>query len=404
MKALLLTASILVYLITNLNAQIPNYVPSNGIIGWWPFSGNANDESGNNNNGIVSGATLSSDRFGSPLSAYSFDGFNDDIKVNRTSMSSFSISIWYYLDINTHYSPIVDAYNANWEILIEYLNTTFVKWVTSPTVYNELFVGDTNSLGQWHHMVCTYSNNQVKMYKNGILKKTFNTVTFPMTNGNFYFGRSTSGTSQYLDGKLDDIGIWNRPLTPEEVNILYSGCQLSVVSQPQNAINYAGLSTYFSTSSSVANSSYQWQTKLNNIFVDISNGGQFQGAQDDTLYIYFLSLLNDGQEFRCIISSGNCRDTSNIAILNVKEGSGIEGLKKEFTYNLYPNPASGLLNFSSTYFDQKRNLELYNSLGEKVITEEWATSSQQIDIKPLPSGVYFFKISGDSSMTKIIKM
>ena len=34
-------------------SQIPNYVPSNGLVGWWPFTGNANDLSGNNNNGIV---------------------------------------------------------------------------------------------------------------------------------------------------------------------------------------------------------------------------------------------------------------------------------------------------------------------------------------------------------------
>jgi hypothetical protein len=32
-------------------AQIPNYVPQNGLVGWWPFNGNANDESGNGNNG-----------------------------------------------------------------------------------------------------------------------------------------------------------------------------------------------------------------------------------------------------------------------------------------------------------------------------------------------------------------
>ena len=39
-------------------AQVPSYVPSNGLVGWWPFNGNANDESGNGNNGVVNGATL----------------------------------------------------------------------------------------------------------------------------------------------------------------------------------------------------------------------------------------------------------------------------------------------------------------------------------------------------------
>jgi hypothetical protein len=53
---------------------VPSYVPTNGLVGWWPFSGNANDESGNGNNGTVNGATLSSDRFGNSGKAYSFDG------------------------------------------------------------------------------------------------------------------------------------------------------------------------------------------------------------------------------------------------------------------------------------------------------------------------------------------
>ncbi len=44
--------------------QIPSYVPTNGLVGWWPFNGNANDESGNGNNGTVNGASLTSDRFG----------------------------------------------------------------------------------------------------------------------------------------------------------------------------------------------------------------------------------------------------------------------------------------------------------------------------------------------------
>ncbi len=59
------------------SAQIPSYVPTNGLVGWWPFNGNANDESGNGNNGNVNGATLTTDRFGVANKAYSFDGMNN---------------------------------------------------------------------------------------------------------------------------------------------------------------------------------------------------------------------------------------------------------------------------------------------------------------------------------------
>ena len=64
-----------------LGQKIPSYVPSNGLIGYCPFNGNANDESGNGNNGVVNGAILTSDRNGNLNSAYSFNGINSRISL-----------------------------------------------------------------------------------------------------------------------------------------------------------------------------------------------------------------------------------------------------------------------------------------------------------------------------------
>jgi hypothetical protein len=63
----------------NFAQNVPSYVPTNGLVGWWPFSGNAIDSSGNGNNGTVNGATLTADRNAVANSAYSFDGVNDYI-------------------------------------------------------------------------------------------------------------------------------------------------------------------------------------------------------------------------------------------------------------------------------------------------------------------------------------
>ena len=78
----LLTAIVVFASMINGMAQVPSYVPANGLVGWWPFNGNANDESGNGNNGTVNGATLTSDRFGTNNKAYLFDGVDD--KINTT--------------------------------------------------------------------------------------------------------------------------------------------------------------------------------------------------------------------------------------------------------------------------------------------------------------------------------
>lgn len=55
-------------------AQVPSYVPTNGLVGWWRFNGNANDESGNGNNGMVTGALITTDRFGFNNEAYFLRG------------------------------------------------------------------------------------------------------------------------------------------------------------------------------------------------------------------------------------------------------------------------------------------------------------------------------------------
>ena len=65
----------------SVQSQIPSYVPTNGLQGWWPFNGNANDESGYSQNGTVFGATLSTDRFGQALKSYSFNGNNNYIEI-----------------------------------------------------------------------------------------------------------------------------------------------------------------------------------------------------------------------------------------------------------------------------------------------------------------------------------
>ena len=83
-KRKLLLAIIIIVFSNTLLSQIP----TNGLVGYWPFSGNANDSSGNNLNGTVNGAILTEDRFGNPSSAYSFDG-NDYILVNDDDLLSF---------------------------------------------------------------------------------------------------------------------------------------------------------------------------------------------------------------------------------------------------------------------------------------------------------------------------
>src|ERR1039457_3593245 len=77
-------------------------IPTNGLVVYYPFNGNANDASGNGNSGTLDGATLTSDRFGHPNSAYYFNGVNGDILVPETLFgptdAAWTVSVWITLD------------------------------------------------------------------------------------------------------------------------------------------------------------------------------------------------------------------------------------------------------------------------------------------------------------------
>jgi len=93
-------------------SQLPNYLPTDGLVGWWPFNGNANDESGNGHTGIINGSILTEDRWGISNSAFDFNGTTHNIYVstigNQDFNSDFSISAWvYFRNFNNDYPHIM---------------------------------------------------------------------------------------------------------------------------------------------------------------------------------------------------------------------------------------------------------------------------------------------------------
>ena len=233
MKKLIYLFLTMVFICQYTIAQVPTYVPTDGLIGWWPFNGNANDESGNGLNGTSVGSpTPTQDRFGISNKAYSLDGINDYISVTRTYQSAFSLSIWFNPNASPLYNPLVDAFDANWEVQLKNTRPDYVSFITS-TNYQEFISNQTTTNNNWYHLVCTYSSNTVKFYLNGNQTDQYSVYPLPNNNGNYYFGASLTGDDQFYNGKLDDIGIWNRPLTQEEITTLYESEVLST-----NTANY----------------------------------------------------------------------------------------------------------------------------------------------------------------------
>jgi hypothetical protein len=216
--------------------------PINGLVAWYPFNGNANDESGNGKNGTVSGATLTTDRFGNANKAYSFNGTSDGITTNcvgPTGNTDRTISFWAKVVKSAYdYNSIIYyGENSNGKFFsVYFLSTTgtFRADVGSSTKDYK----NTSIFDSWHFYTVVFQNNislvkNALMYMDGKLLTDFtylNPNTYTINTGStypLYIGRSPSydaANNYYYNfkGSIDDIGLWNRALTQQEITDLYN--------------------------------------------------------------------------------------------------------------------------------------------------------------------------------------
>ena len=447
MKKVLFTAVVMLGLTAATHAQVPNYVPTNGLVAWWPFNGNADDESGNGNNGTVNGATMSSDRFGNIDKAFLF-GNSDTTNIRITDNSSldligsFTISAWYLpLDlspINYAYRPIISkASNEDMGA------GGFVTGISSfsnpirfdfqggnPYVSNVSAFGITDFvLNQWRFITITYSQQLglLKYFDNAILTDSIainlnlNNTNLDLFVGNHFNANNSSGLyrSPWF-GKIDDIGIWNRALSQEEITALYNAetCASNTSNTPQTNALPIGSTATFTASTSDPNPIYVWQSDLGQGFQTLSDVGNYTGTSTATLTIANVQLSEHNQPIRVISTSGECVDTSEAAVISILDTcittivdtsfvsvtdtliintliTGINTPNASNTIKVFPNPANTHISIDYGNFALMNGYELRieNSLGQQVFQ---TNITQQSDFLSLATwggnGLYFVHI------------
>jgi hypothetical protein len=224
-----LTITTLLLLISTISfAQIPSYVPSNGLVGWWPFNGNANDESGNGNNGTVNGATLTVDRFGVADKAYSFDGNTVTIPLTQqmVNMSNRTISFWFKTTGPQSGGRFFEATNYSWGAA-SYNSNLFDCWFNKSNIaYNAVGLSYPNH-NSWYNIVyvCDSINSSVRVYLNGVNVHTSISVSNPgnpIDWQNHFLRLGQGNANESFGGDLDDFGIWDRALNLCEIQQLYT--------------------------------------------------------------------------------------------------------------------------------------------------------------------------------------
>ena len=217
-----------------------------GLQAYYPFNGNANDESGNNNNPTFNNATITADRFGNANSAYHFNGVYQYMRIpNKPSINfknEITLSVWvrptgFYYGI-CHASQLISKGGGNYNdgnYALRYDDALFTNgrgcdggkcdtlhqnFRGTGTVLKP-YGGDFIKKNKWYNVLYTNDGKTAKLYVNCELKYS---VTFPETFTNtedLFFGKSDDDLFPFwLNGDLDDIRIYNRALTANEITAL----------------------------------------------------------------------------------------------------------------------------------------------------------------------------------------
>jgi hypothetical protein len=211
---------------------------SNGLVAYYPFNGNANDASGNDNHGNAFGAVLTADIFGNPNSAYYFDGIDDYIEIpNDISLNfgieDFAISLWLKYPSqaggNYDYSTVfIKAENPNnpYEGITLFVDYRTPGVACFRTTYDYEMFSNSNNLNNdaWRHFVLVRQNGILKIFINGSLDNSQNLpITNVSNNANIFLGRNhIYPTHQNFLGKMDNVRIYNRALSDAEIQELYN--------------------------------------------------------------------------------------------------------------------------------------------------------------------------------------
>jgi hypothetical protein len=409
-KNLLLTAIAIVGHATISMAQsVPSYVPVNGLVGWWPFNGNANDESGNGNNGSVSGALLTSDRYGNLNSAYSFDNSSITCANNYLPLNSFSLSVWALQNQSfggIEFICLGSPASTRWGAIYSSLYTT-MNYGRGCDDSRGSAINPTVNLSSWDHIVYVSqgTGQNTDIYINGIyVNSTVNNNTGSCTSNNLYFGVDIFSSPEFIDGKLDDIGIWDRALTPQEIAELYNGCQLTVSTQPNSQTTNVNINAQFIVGLSDPSATFQWQTDLGVGFQNLNSVVQYSGTTNDTLTVSNVTMSNNNQPFRCIVSSGSCSDTSNVAVLTVNNNVGINEFTQDNLFSVFPNPAQSVINVKADNVLIGAFYSIYDNTGRVVLTGRLNTHNTTIELGNLSGGIYMLSVGEDvKQIFKVIK-
>jgi hypothetical protein len=347
MKNIFKIFTLSIFVIFGSNARnTPGFITPEGLVGWWSFDKSPNDGSLSNNHGYVHGAKLTKDRFGRDSCAYSFDGISNYISMQRTDIpknmgNGMTISLWFNAtpdSVLTNRHFIFSKYNGmGMQMEISNININGKtrgilrgNLRENTSLNPNVDVSDSSRLddGNWHQAVFRWEPKKLSLYVDGKLVSTAisDKTQFDASGEVLRIGCLESSwfnpARYFFKGKIDDIAIWNRALSPVEIYGLVNQGEI-ITLNPENATGSKGDTVSFNTGISNYSDSitYQWQSKVCDLdWQNIkANNDTYSGYNRSRLSVKSLKVGNHLQQFRVIANYKQISDTSKIAILSLND-------------------------------------------------------------------------------------
>jgi len=266
-------------------------------VAYYPFSGNSDDESGNGHHGTVYGATLTTDRFGNSSNAYSFDGIDDYINVDYSAafqLPVFTVSAWILptIDLSAATSPVAivsrgEDFTTDQTAFVLTIHHPASRWANGLSVIYEHDgneqVFDTNlypETGKWTHLVASRdASGLLSIYSDGSLIGQWASTADPAADcfqdlliGAYWYvpTPATAVITNFFTGAIDDVMIFNRALSPYEIDVSYLPDTIEAKTYYIDAVNGNDLNNGLSTDTA---------------FTTIQNGIN-AAANGDTILVY----------------------------------------------------------------------------------------------------------------------
>ena len=327
-------------------AQVPTYVPADGLVAWWALDGDGSDQSAQGNDGTVFGATPTSDRWGSENSAMHFASIGDRIEFGEISNDiglpnvGMTISTWFqgeaYPTSGQSSGQVCSAYygHNNTAIRLEVVHGIsngpghHLKYYwRCPNENDEPVSTDEFSTSEWNHyaMVVDPTDGEVRIYLNGSVVPE---LTSAYSASNDYFGGQSrnwmigsyhpqlSSVPHQFSGSIDDVGVWSRALSEAEIQALYASVEVEL---PEH-VPSEGLVAWYPFSGDVLDNSGQGLhlTQESAQFCPDRNGAtdaamEFGASANPTLSrLYFDGLVTNVTDNFSMAFWGNPFESTNL--------------------------------------------------------------------------------------------